>query len=152
MRIPRISGNEKGQSTVEFAFMLILCVVLIAGLASTAQIGYHWAVMQYAANEAARYGSLGQVNAGETREQTIRRRVLEAAHAMGVDDLTVEFLDQDSGATAGESSEFFRLRLSRPLDLNPVIMTLFRLNPQTDGALAPHYQLSVQTVVRNEPF
>ncbi|MDD5216977.1 MAG: pilus assembly protein [Candidatus Omnitrophica bacterium] len=151
MKNAKLTGHEKGQTLVEFVFVLILAFLLMAGLISVAQIGYHWAVMHYAASEASRFGSLGLTDPGvATREDSIRNRVIQTAHDCGVDDLSIEFVDQNDGATAGQSSEYFILRLSRPLDIHPVILTLFGLRPDT--TLPSHYQLVVQTVIRNEPF
>ncbi len=143
--------NQKGQSTVEFSFVLIIATFLIAGLASVAQIGYHWAVMHYAASEAARFGSLGLTDPSfKTHEDSIRNRVVQIAHGLGVDGIAVEFTDQSQGASAGKASEYFVLRLSRPLDLDPAILTLFGMN--RGASIASRYQLIVRTVIRNEPF
>ncbi len=142
--------GQEGQCLVEFSFNLVLAAMLLAGLAGVAQIGYHWVVMHYAASEAARFGSLGKADPGMTREESIRNRVTTLAHDLGVDDLTIEFVDESNGATPGQASEYFVLRLSRPILLHPVILTLFELAPGSPPA--SEYQMRVQTVIRNEPF
>lgn len=147
----RTLGNEKGQATVEFTFVFLALIVLVFALGGLSQITYHWVVMQYAASEASRYGSLGQADAGLTREQSIRNRVEDIASAMGVDDVIVTFEDEQGGGSAGLGTEHFSMTLSRPLELISFVGNILQFAGLAPGSI-PEYTLTVRTVIRNEPF
>ena len=144
-------GNRRGQSTVEFTFAFLILILLVFALGGLAEITYHWVIMQYAASEASRYGSLGLSDAGLSREASIRNRVDEVALAMGVDDITVVFQDENGGATAGQGSQHFEMTLSRPLQLISFVGNILQFAGLAPAAI-PVYQVTVHTVIRNEPF
>ena len=146
-----ILGNQKGQSTVEFSFAFLILIVLVFALGGLAEITYHWVIMQYAASEAARYGSLGSTDPGLSREASIQNRVNEITNAMGVDDVIVTFQDESGGATAGLGSQHFAMTLSRPLQLIPFVGNILQFAGLAPTAI-PIYQVTVRTVIRNEPF
>lgn len=143
--------NQKGQSAVEFAFVLPLLIAIMLALGSLSTIVYNWVVLQYAASEASRFGSLGQIDPGfETREASIENRVVQIAESLGIGGVAVAFSDEDGNPTAGSSSEFFKITLTRSLEMQPVLGLFFALTG--GGGTASAYQVRVGTVIRNEPF
>lgn len=147
----RILSNQRGQSVVEFAFVFIAMVILFFALAGLSIVGYNWMALQYAATEAARFGSLGKVDAGfASREESIRARVQQITQNLGLENVTVVFTDEDGNDTAGSSSELFRLTISRTLQIQPAVGVMFSL-AQVDSEI-PSYTIQAATVIRNEPF
>jgi hypothetical protein len=103
-------------------------------------------VLQYAASEASRFGSIGVLDPGYvSREDNIRDRVLQITQGFGVGDVDVLFVDQAGGATAGSASEFFKMKLTR--DIQFMAVPAFFMDTEN-----PQYQLTAWTVIRNEPF
>ena len=141
--------NRKGQSLVEFAFILTIFVVLFCFLMGLVQISYNWVVLQYAASEASRFGSIGVLDPGfVSREANIRSRVTNITDGLGVHDVVIEFLDQAGGATAGGASEYFKMKLTHALPLPGVPAFLLGMGGFGEGT----YEVTTWTVIRNEPF
>ena len=139
--------GRKGQALVEFVVTFIVIVIIFVGLVNTTLVAYSWVVLQYAASEGSRFGSIGVLDPGfVSREDNIRARVLQITQGFGVGDVDVEFLDQAGGNTAGSASEFFKMKLIR--DVQFMAMPAFLLGDVPN----PHYQLTAWTVIRNEPF
>ncbi len=144
--------NRKGQSTVEFAFVIISLFVVFCMLTGLTQIAYNWVVLQYAASEASRFGSLGLTDAGfPSREDSIRNRVQEIIQNLGLNQVIIEFLDESGGSTAGSSSEYFRMKLSRAIQLQGLPRFFLKTAGWTDDQV-PVYEVIAWTVIRNEPF
>ena len=111
------------------------------------RIAYNWMVLQYAASEASRFGSLGQIDPGAaSREESIRNRVTQIVNNLGVNNVNVEFSDEDGGNTAGNSLSYYRLKLSRELYGQALTSVFLKL------AGARTYEVTAWTVIRNEPF
>jgi hypothetical protein len=143
--------NRKGQSLLEFAFVLTIFIVLFCFLVGLVQIAYNWVVLQYAASEGSRFGSLGIIEPGfATREENIRSRVLQITAGLGIADVIVEFVDQAGGASAGAASEYFRMKLTHTLALQGIPGFFFEMGGFGNGA--PSYEVTTWTVIRNEPF
>lgn len=143
----RFCFNRKGQSTVEFSFVLMMVIVITLALTDLTRIAYNWMVLQYAASEASRFGSLGQIDPGfATREDSIRSRITQMTSDLGLDNVNVEFIDESGGSTAGASLEYYRLRLSRTLYGQALVDAFLRM-----GGIQT-YQVVAWTVIRNEPF
>ena len=145
-------GNQKGQSTVEFAFVIVAVFVVFCILSGLTQIAYNWVVLQYAASEGSRFGSLGQTDQGvPTREESIRNRVRQITEDLGLDQVVVQFLDESGGGTAGSSSEYFRMKLSRMIEIQGLPSFFLSLAGWNSGQ-KPVYEIVAWTVIRNEPF
>jgi len=144
--------NRKGQSTVEFAFVILIFFLVFSMLSGLTQIAYNWVVLQYAASEGSRFGSLGKIDEGFiTREDSVRNRVTQIAQDLGIDEVMVEFFDQGGGTTAGASSEYYRMKLSRTIQLEGLLGFFLDLAGFGDGQ-PPIYEVTAWTVIRNEPF
>ena len=144
--------NRKGQSFVEFVFVLIIFLVLFCLLTGFIQIAYNWGVLQYAASEGSRFGSIGILDPGfADREANIQSRVLQITQDLGVEGVHVEFFDQAGGATAGGASEYFTLKLTRTLEFQGLPGFFFNMAGYAEG-VTPHYEVIAWTVIRNEPF
>ncbi len=144
--------NQKGQSTVEFAFVIVMLFVVFCMLTGLTQITYNWVVLQYAASEASRFGSLGQTDSGfSSREASIRNRVQKITQDLGLSKVVVQFVDESGGITAGSSSQYFKMKLSRTIQLLGLPRFFLKIagwkNEQT-----PVYEVVAWTVIRNEPF
>ena len=144
MRYARFS-EQRGQATVEFSFALLFVAAFLFVLTDISIICFDWISLQYAANEAARYGATGRhdMNAegnALSREASILSRVQAI-----VPTATVSYPD---GSGAGGARQFVRLRLENTMTLSPVSHTLLQLM----GNRGDSYPIRVETVVRNEPF
>ena len=138
--------NRKGQSLVEFVCVLVLIVIFLVGLVNTILVAYSWVVLQYAASEGSRFGSIGILDPGfVSREDNIRAHVLQITQGFGLGDVAVQFVDQAGGNTAGSASEFFKMKLVR--DVQFMVVPAF-----FSETVNPHYELTAWTVIRNEPF
>lgn len=139
--------NRKGQSLVEFVVTFVVVVILFVALVNTVLVAYSWVVLQYAASEGSRFGSIGILDPGYiSREENIRDRILQITQGFGLGDVDVEFLDQAGGATAGSASEFFKMKLTRNIQFMAIPAFLMGDNEN------PTYELTAWTVIRNEPF
>lgn len=144
--------NRKGQSLVEFVFVLTLFLLVFCMLMGLIQIAYNWVVLQYAASEGSRFGSLGIVEAGfANREENIEARVLQITQSLGLEGVQVQFVDQTGAATAGGASEYFRMRLSRDIQLEGMLRFFLDAAGFAEG-VTPQYAITAWTVIRNEPF
>ncbi len=148
---PRFLTHQKGQSTIEFALVLTALMAVTLALGGLATISYNWTVLQYAASEGSRFGSLGQIDEGfESREDSIRSRVESIVESLGLSDVDIAFTDKVGGNTAGAASEYFTMTITRSLAM-PAILSVFFSMTQTEGTL-PTYDVTARTVIRNEPF
>ena len=104
----RRKWNEKGQSLVESSFVIVLIIGLMFTLTDLTRTAYNWLVLEYAASEASRFGSLGQIDQGfDTREDSIRNRISQIANGLGITDVNVQFFDEVGGDSAGAASEYY---------------------------------------------
>ena len=150
--LKRQLNNQLGQSTVEFAFVLIMLFVVFCTLTGLTQIAYNWVVLQYAASEASRFGSLGITDQGiPTREDSIRNRVTQITEDLGLTEVMIQFLDESGGQTAGSASEYFRMKLSRTIELQGLPRFFLKTAGWSDEQV-PIYEIVAWTVIRNEPF
>ncbi len=148
----RFALNQKGQTLVEFAFVFLIFIVLICMLSGLTQIAYNWIVLQYAASDASRFGSLGKIDTGfNSREASIRNRVAQTTAHLGLNGVSIEFFNEAGGSTAGSSSEYFKMKVSRTIQLKGMVGFFLSLAGFSPSA-APIYQVAVSTVIRNEPF
>ncbi len=148
----RFRLNRKGQTLVEFAFVFLIFIVLICMLSGLTQIAYNWIVLQYAVSDASRFGSLGKIDVGfNSREASIRNRVVQTTGQLGLNSVSIEFFDQVGGSTAGSSSEYFKMKVSRTIQLKGMVGFFLSLAGFSPSA-APIYQVNASTVIRNEPF
>ncbi len=134
---------------IEMAITILFFLVTLFVLGDLARIGYNWMILQYAVGEGARMGSLGKTDAGcagavDVRGCSIENKVVDVAHELGVDDVTVSF-----GATgSGDSNDFFTLVAARDLNVNSFTGVFLMIA----GAHGGTYTIKAGTVVRNEPF
>ncbi len=144
--------NESGQSSVEFASVLIMLFVVFCTLTGLTQIAYNWVVLQYAASEASRFGSLGITDQGVlTREDSIRNRVQQITHDLGLNQVAIQFLDESGGTTAGSSSQYFKMKLTRAIQLQGLPRFFLKTAGWNENQV-PVYEIVAWTVIRNEPF
>ena len=140
-----------GQSMVEFTMMLPLFLSLCFVTADTTRFCHDWAVLQFAVDEAARYGALGKKESADpNRDASIRKRAQKTASKLGVEDVTVKFFDRDGHETAGAAgaSSFMRVRAETILHLNPVSGIFLSWTGNYGGACEIH----AEALVRNEAF
>ncbi|GEM_PF-1847360 len=140
--------SESGQAAVESAFSLLFFLAFLLVLADVSRICYNWVCLQYAINEAARYGSLGKKDGHENREQAIEKKVEDKAEELGLRDVKVTMIDKDGGATAGLPMTFYRLQAETKVKLTP----LSEILAQLAGDVSGNWRVTVETLVRNEPF
>ena len=126
-------------SLVFFAFMIVLTDMV--------RICYNWVSLQYAVNEAARFGSLGS-SGGGSRASAITDKVVDIAGRLGVHDVDVSFTDEAGGGTPGGGLSFYELQAQTLIVLNPISGVIFRITGDFSGT----YEVTAKTIIRNEPF
>lgn len=155
--LERIKSRREGQAMVEFAVTSLMFLFLLSSIAGMGYAGYVWSVMQTAVNDASRWGSLTQGDAMETREQKITERVRTIFRQYGLDDNTLvitfpPFTTDGAAATAGagDASHFYRLRVTRPIEIIGPVKNLFLRTIGDSDFLTLH--LAAESMIRNEPF
>ena len=141
--------GQKGQSTVELALTILIFLAMMVVLADMVKICYEWVSLQFAVNEGARFGSLGETSGSLDREASIEAKVVEIAGNLGVSNVTVSFVDDTGGGTPGAPLTFYRLQAQTPVSLNPVSNLLLSFVGNYANQV---YNVTAETLIRNEPF
>lgn len=140
-------GNRRGQAAVEFTLAFVIFIVFMIVLSDMVRICHRWVSLQYAVNEAARYGSLGSTGPGG-RDAAIEQKVVDIADSLGVHGVVVTFLDDAGSASPGAPLTFYRLVAQTPVILNPLSSYVMAVT----GDISGEYQVTAEAVIRNEPF
>ena len=133
--------NERGQSMVELALVIVIFLAVILVLGDMVRICYNWVSLQYAVNEAARLGSVDQDSSA------VSAKITTITDTFGVRNVTVSFLNDQGSATPGAALSFFTLTARTPVVLNPVSGVILSITGDYSGT----YNVAAQTVIRNEP-
>lgn len=136
--------NQRGQGTVEMAFAIVFLLIFMFPVVDLTKIAYNWLGLQYAVNEGARVGSITTVN----RENTIRTKVTDIASSLNISPITVTFTDEEGGATAGASLEFYTLSAYRDVPISNLTSFFAKMFGNYGGT----YRVLARMTIRNEPF
>ena len=134
----RVRLGQKGQGAVEFALTVLIFLAFMVVLSDMVRICYNWVCLQYAVNEGARFGSLGQTSAD------ITKKVTDIASSLGVKNAQVSVGDLGSTPLS-----FSRLEASTDITLNPVSDLILGITGKYNSK---PYHVTADTMVRNEPF
>ena len=129
---------QKGQATIEYAFAALFFFAFLLFITDMVHIGYSWVTLQFAVNEGARYASLGQ--SGGNRSSEIEAKVIEVASGLGVNDVSVNFIN--------DSISISEVEASTTINLNPLSDVILNFG----GNYNRTYQIVANTAVRNEAF
>ena len=140
----RLCGT-KGQSAVEFVFMITIFFAFLFALFDMAQICYNWSALQYSVNEGSRFGSIGNQTTA-----AISAHVRATAASLRIPAPAIQILDFNNVPIANQGSNpsvFFKLRADNVVNLNPVSAIMLALM----GNRSDTYNVRAETVIRNEP-
>ena len=146
-------SNRKGQAMVEFAMTTLFLLGFVLVLASAWRICMNWTSLQFAVNEASRFGILGKTDPNQpTREASIRQRIEDAATNLGVNTpITVTFYNIDGTPTAiaGNPANFVRVQAATEIMVDPLTGILLDMFGDYSNS---NLRIVADTLVRNEPF
>lgn len=131
--------TQKGQATIEYAFAAIAFFAFLLIITDMVRIGYSWTTLQFAVNEGARYASLGQ-SGGSNRSSEIEGKVIAVASSLGVNGVSVNFIN--------DSVSISEVEASTTINLNPLSNIVLNFGGNYDRT----YQIVANTAVRNEAF
>ncbi len=141
MKLKAYSSRQNGQAAVEFALSVLIFLAFLLVLGDMGRICYNWVGLQYAVNEGARFGSLGNSSGA------IASKVTTVAGGLGIKNVDVSFADSAGGATPGAPLTFYKLIGQTTVTLNPLSALLTKITGNNSG----NYIVNVQALTRNEP-
>lgn len=93
-------GDETGTSLVEAAFVTPLLLLLSFAVIDFALLFYVWLALGNGAGQATRYATTGQIIAGDTRENSIKKAMRDATPTLTLDDGAFSFSHLPIGGAA----------------------------------------------------
>ena len=137
--------NDTGATTVETAITIFPVMFILIAFIQLTLLALSFGSMHFALNKAARWGSIGTVYTGLSREDSIKSRFTKAAVGLPFDVSDAEFsicpatnpACSIADNSAGTGGQFVILRATKPMAF------FFGLG---------NFSVSAQLLMKNEPF
>jgi Flp pilus assembly protein TadG len=103
----RASADTRGQSLVEFAFVLPMLVVMIVGMVDFARLWMQYQIITDAAREAARQAVIASEDDADAKKSAVVADLTTAMQTMGIANSVAPFWDCQSAAGAATDVEVY---------------------------------------------
>ncbi len=143
----RLIRNCRGATMIEAAIMTPLLLLLTFSIVDFACLFYVYLALENGASQATRYAVTGQVNAGQTREESIKNAMRQSTPTLTLADNMFSFSHLPPGATTwvsgtGAENDIGKVTVTYPWGLmTPLIRPFF-----TNGQLV----IRVESAMKNE--
>lgn len=153
--------NQKGQTTIEFALVAILLLVLLFAIIDLATLFYVNLTMQHAVREGARYAITGRSDLGEDRRSALIAKIRE--QSMGLYNKNQHSPRDPSISVIRPTGVTFSNYSGTPTTGDPgkadetIVVSLTYTWPLLTPLMKPFFQggaytFTVKSTMKNEPF
>lgn len=139
-----LAGASKGNSMIEFAFVMPVLMLLLLGTFEFGHLFYVQLTLESAVREATRLALTGGTIPGLSRAESIVERIRQVAPGLDVQPGQVAIIGPGGAGDPGGPGDLVTIRVDYDIEmLTPIV-----------GALFPDHRqhFSISFISRNEPF
>ncbi len=140
-----ILSGRRGQAMAELAVTIMVFFMFLLALADIVRIYNTWMTMQFAVNEGARWGSLGNTTTGLGREDSIRQHIAARMNQFNMPISAGDVVIDPPGAP-NIPLALYRVSVSRNLPVSPVTAAVLGITGNNTS------RVSAEVMTRNENF